>query len=372
VNWREFLWYAALAGAGTVATVWTVYLVWNLRGRWKIRRAGPRRLIAIRHRIWHEPTLAEATDLRFGPGGAAGAPVPPYRFIEEHFTGSQPCVAVCDARDRLWRVKWGHEAKPEAFAVRFAHACGYFAEVTHYVASGRITELKDLARARQCIAADGGFVDARFELEDRGVRMLFNEHSWSWNDNPFVGTRQLSGLKLVTMLLSNWDTKDRRDVARGSNTAIFEVPSRWGHEARYLITDWGGAMGRWGSNIVSRGRWDPAGFEAQTPNFVTGVRDGFVNFGYQGQRTAEIARDITVEHVEWFFRYARRLTEPALRQGLLACGATEDEAEVFARSLVERIRQVGEASGLAPSPIAQAAEGSLAEADDSQRRRRAG
>ena len=104
MNWREVLWYAAAAGAGTVAAVWSVFLVWHLRGRWKIRRAGPRRLVAIRHRIWREPTRAEASDLRFGPGGAAGAPMPPYRFVEEHFAGSQPCVAVRDARDRLWRV----------------------------------------------------------------------------------------------------------------------------------------------------------------------------------------------------------------------------------------------------------------------------
>ncbi len=45
------------------------------------------------------------------------------------------------------------------------------------------------------------------------------------------------------MLLSNWDAKERRDVARGSNTAIFEYRvSRFGSEARYLIIDWGGAM----------------------------------------------------------------------------------------------------------------------------------
>ena len=353
MEWPKLLWYIFLAAAGTVATIWTVYLVWHLRGRWKIRRAGPRRLVAIRHRIWREPTLADATDLRFGPGGADGVPAPPFRFVEEHFTGSQPCVAVRDARDRLWRVKWGHEARPESFAVRFAWACGYFAEVTHYVPTGTITQLEDVVRARQCVAADGSFTDARFELEDRSVRMLFNEHSWAWNDNPFLGTRQLSGLKIVNMLLSNWDTKDRRDVARGSNTAIFEVRSRWGREARYLITDWGGAMGRWGSNIVSRGRWDAAGFEAQTPNFVTNVRDGFVHFAYQGQRTAEIARDVTVDDVEWFYGYAGRLTEPALRQALMACGATSEEADTFAASLVGRIRQLGEACGLASAPAAK-------------------
>jgi hypothetical protein len=345
MEWPDALWYLAIAAAGTVATFWAVYAVWHLRGRWRIHRAGPRRLHAIRHRIWREPLPGDATDLRYGPGGADLVPTPPFRFVEEHLSGSQPCVAVRDARDRLWRVKWGHEARPESFAVRVAWACGYFAEVTHYVAEGTIQEVGELSRARACIDADGRFCEARFELEDRSVRMLFDEHSWAWNDNPFLGTRQLAGLKIVTMLLSNWDTKDRRDVARGSNTAIFEVRAPWGREARYLITDWGGAMGKWGSTIVARGRWDAAGFEAQTPQFVTGVRDGWVNFGYQGQRTAEIARDIRVEDVAWFYRHARRLTEPALRQALVLCGATEDEAQTFARAIAARIRQLGEACG---------------------------
>jgi hypothetical protein len=343
MEWDDALVYTVIAVVGTTATVAAVHLVWRLRGHWKIRRAGPRLLRATRHRIWREPSPADARDLRFGPGGPDGVPAAPFRFVEEHFNGSQPCVAVCDARGRLWRVKWGQEAKPEAFAVRVAWACGYFAEVTHYVPSGVIEGVTELSRARACIDQHGGFEDARFELEDRSVRMLFDEHSWAWNDNPFLGTPQLSGLKIVTMLLSNWDTKDRRDVARGSNTAIFEVRARWGREARYLITDWGGAMGKWGSNLVSRGRWDPEGFAAQTAQFVTGVRDGWVNFGYQGQRTPEIARGITVEHAEWFHRYASRLAEPALHQALVACGAAEDEARIFARSLTERIRLLGSA-----------------------------
>ena len=354
MEWPETFWYIVLAAAGTVATIWAVHFVWRVRGQWKIHRAGPRRLSAIRHRIWREPSHADAADLRFGPGGREGVPESPFEFIEEHLTGSQPCVAVRDARGRLWRVKWGHEARPESFAVRLAHACGYFAEVTHYVPAGMIGGVGQLSRARPCIDDEGKFCEARFELEDRSVRMLFDAHSWAWDDNPFVGTKQLSGLKIVNMLLSNWDTKDRRDVARGSNTAIFEVRAPWGHEARYLITDWGGAMGKWGSNLVSRGRWDAAGFEAQTPQFVTGVRDGWVNFGYQGQRTAEIARGITVEHVEWFYRYAKRLKEPALRQALLACGATEEEAATFAAALVERIRQLGEACGAAFAPASKA------------------
>ena len=181
--------------------------------------------------------------------------------------------------------------------------------------------------------------------------MLFGEHSWAWNDNPFLGTAELSGLKIVVMLLSNWDAKDRRDVARGSNTAVFEyrVP-RWEHrpprwprpkwEARYLITDWGGAMGKWGRTIVTRGRWDPDGFEAQTPQFVTGVADGVVSFGYRGQRTADVAADIPATHARWLFAIARGLSERQLVDGLQASGATDDEAPRFARALVARIRQL--------------------------------
>jgi hypothetical protein len=346
MEWDDSLQWVVGIAVGVVATVVVVHLVWRVHGMWRIRRAGPRRLFATRHCLWREPSAAGSANLAFGPGGRDSVPSPPFHFVEEHMTGSQPCVAVRDARGRLWRVKWGHEAKPEAFAVRLAHACGYFAEVTHYIAEGRIEEITSLARARGAIGADGEFRDGRFELEDRGVRMLFDEHSWAWHDNPFLDTPQLSGLKIVVMLLSNWDTKDRRDVSRGSNTAIFEYrTSRWGREARYLITDWGGAMGKWGSNVVSRDRWDPAGFEAQTPFFVTGVKDGYVNFGYQGQRTAEITRGITVDHVAWFYEYARRISEGALREGLLASGASLDEAVRFARALLNRIDQLGEACG---------------------------
>jgi len=338
VSWPLVIVFAV---AGAIATFWTLHLVWRLHGVWRIHRAGPRPLLATRHRIWHDVHSEDVNDLRYGPGGAAYVPDPPFEFVEELLTGTHPSVSVRDRNRRLWRVKWGAEAKPEAFCVRFAAACGYFAEVTHYVASGRIAGVGALTRARPMIDEAGSFTDARFELEDRSVRMLFEEHSWAWNDNPFVGTRQLDGLKIVVMLLSNWDSKDRRDVSRGSNTAIFEYPvSRLSTEARYLITDWGGAMGRWGTTVVSRGRWDAEGFEAQTPGFVAGIRDGVVDFGYQGQRS-EIGRGIPVTHVRWFYRKVRRITEPALRTGLLASGATGEEAARFARALMVRIEALG-------------------------------
>jgi hypothetical protein len=81
-------------------------------------------------------------------------------------------------------------------------------------------------------------------------------------------------------------------------------------------------------------------FEAQTRGFVAAVHDEVVDFGYQGQRS-EIGRGIPVSHVQWFHRKARRITESALRTGLLASGATDEEATRFARALMARIEALG-------------------------------
>ena len=65
------------------------------------------------------------------------------------------------------------------------------------------------------------------------------------NDNPFVGARAQWPQDRDDVAVE-WDAKDVRDVARGSGSAVFEYPIGNGRrEARYLIIDWGGALGRW-------------------------------------------------------------------------------------------------------------------------------
>jgi hypothetical protein len=347
MKYLVILLYVALATGGTIAVATAVRGVWHAIGLYRIRRAGPRRLRASRHVIWRDPGDVARLDMTSGPGGPAGAPVPPFRFVEEHTSGSQPCVAVKDANGRLWRVKWGDEVRSENVAVRLAWACGYFAETTYFVAAGSIEGATGLQRAKGCVNQDATFAEARFELEDPSVRKMFEEHSWAWNDNPFVGTRELHGLKILVMLLSNWDTKDRRDVARGSNTAIFEHRvARRRHEAQYLITDWGGSLGRWGSNIVTRGRWDPDGFAAQTPQFITAAGQGIVSFGYTGQRTDDVASGIRTSDVAWLYKYVGAITDRQLRAMLEASGANAGDTDAFARSLRDRISQLGRACGV--------------------------
>ncbi|MDT5294961.1 MAG: hypothetical protein QOJ76_1841, partial [Acidobacteriota bacterium] len=276
-----------IAAIGTATGVIVVYLFWWALSRYKIMTARERPLRARRQTLWRDPGEVERLDFRGGPGGVEGAPAPPFSFVEEHATGSNPCLSVRDARGRVWRVKWGDEVRSESFAVRMVWAAGYYVESAYFVPEGEIEGAVELTRARSCVTEDCRFRDARFELDEEGVRKLFDEHGWSWDDNPFIGTHELAGMKIMLMLLSNWDNKDVRDVARGSNTAIFEHRLPDGTmEARYLIIDWGATMGKWGSPLT-RSKWDCEGFASQNADFIRGVEGGVVQWGYTGQRTDE-------------------------------------------------------------------------------------
>jgi hypothetical protein len=329
-----------IAAIGTASGVIVVYLFWWAKSRYKLLTARERPLRARKVSVWADPGEVERLDFRGGPGGREREPRPPFRFVEEHDTGSNPCMTVRDARGLRWRVKWGDEVKSETFSTRLAWAAGYHVEAAYYVASGRIEGAENLGRARACVAEDMTFSDARFELDEEGVRKLFDEHGWSWDDNPFAATKELAGLKVLTMLVSNWDNKDVRDVARGSNTAVFEHRLPDGTtEARYLIIDWGASMGKTGSPLT-RTKWDCEGFAAQNADFVRGVADGLVSWGYTGQRTDEATEGIKVGDVRWLMRYLGRVTDGQLRDGLLVSGATPEEADCFTRALRERLEHL--------------------------------
>jgi hypothetical protein len=338
---RVVIWILTGMSVGTAA----FFAFWRFRSIIRIWRAPTRPLRSVQAIIWRDPGDVSRLDLAAGPGGHDGRPTAPFKFVEEHTSGSQPCVSVRDGRGFLWRVKWGHEVQAEALATRLAWAAGYFVETTYYVAEGCLQGATDLQRAATCVDQHGRFRHARFELDEPDVDKHFDEHSWAWHDNPFVGTRELNGLKIVMMWLSNWDAKDVRDVARGSNTAIFEytLPSGF-REARYLIIDWGGAFGRWGSTVVSRGRWDCHAFAAESEAFVTGVDGDYLRFGYTGQRTSDVADDIRISDAEWLLATLDRLRHAQIADAVRASGGTEEEAIVFAGALRTRLDRLGEAA----------------------------
>jgi len=286
--------------------------------------------------IWRDPGNVRQLNLAWAQGGPAEAPKPPFTFIEEDKGGTNAKVEVRDARGVVWGVKWGEEVNSEVFAARLVWAVGYYVEPAYYVQRGKILGVGKLDRAKKYVSSDGSFFEARFERKDKGVTKLSDEQSWRYENNPFVGTRELNGLKVMIMLLSNWDSKDQEQAGKGSNTKIMIVQTRAATERRYVVSDWGGSMGKWGG-FFKRSKWDCEEFMDQSGDFVKGVKNGEVQFGYSGQHTDAIKDKIPVEHVKWLLGYLGRITDTQIGTALRASGATPGDVACFTRALRMRI-----------------------------------
>jgi hypothetical protein len=285
-------------------------------------------------KLWRDPGAVENLDMATGPDGLQ--PQQPFTFLEEVGSGTSSKMKVRDATDRLWAVKFGSEAKAEAFNNRFVWALGYFSVPTYFIVEGWIQGLKDLDHGSDDLREDGHFRNARFQLWDE---KRVQGRNWTWKSNPFVGTREFNGLKVLVMLVSNWDNKDARNVDSGSNNAISEHRTADGKvEYRYFVSDWGGSLGKLGFPGI-RNKWDCRSFTQQSRSFVRGVKDGEVKWGYTGTHS-EVKEGITLEDVRWLLKYLGRLSDQQLLAALKASGADPEEQVCFLAALRDRIQQL--------------------------------
>jgi hypothetical protein len=268
--------------------------------------------------IWHDPGTVQQLDFRNGIGGEERAPKPPFSFVKEDLSGTSPKISVHDANGRAWVIKFGSEASPDSFATRMVWAVGYWAEPNYFVADGVIAGVHHLSRARREVDGGGNFHNGRFQLRAASPEYL-NNINWKWDANPFLGTRELNGLKIMMMLLSNWDDKDSRDAAsRGANTAIYKDGDRY----IFFIDDWGGSMGNWGK-VLKRSKWNCMDYNRQSQNFVKSMAPGSVDWGYTGQHTHLITDGVRPADVKWLMQYLGKITDEQLHTGLVSSGASE-------------------------------------------------
>lgn len=286
--------------------------------------------------LWTDPGDIAHINFAYAAGGGP-RPSPPFYFVREPPGGSSPKVLVRDSQGVNWRAKAGPEVHAESFSTRLVAALGYATESTWYVASGKIDNSKPLKRAIGFIQPDGSFWSASFEYRDKNLKSIGAD--WAWNSNPFIGTKQLNGLKVLMMLLSNWDNKDVRERREGSNTGIAERWVKGRIQLIYRVTDWGQTLGAWGSEPKAKG-WDCAAFTAQTKSFLQGRQGDYLRFGYIGRHTDDFKNDIKVDDVGWLLLYLGRITDLQIQAGLAASGATQEQVTCFSSQLRERINQL--------------------------------
>jgi hypothetical protein len=134
------------------------------------------------------------------------------------------------------------------------------------------------------------------------------EGGWTWKDSPSAGAPEVSGLRIVVMLLSNWDNKDASD--RTNNTGILEGGSGERYRRIYYVTNRGGSMGKWGREFF-HSKWDCEDFAGQSDRFVTKIDDdGEVKFGFcTGNHSGDFQDDITTTDVKWLLRRLNGITQ---------------------------------------------------------------
>ena len=273
--------------------------------------------------LWREPAQSKVAP-----------PKPPYTFLREDPSGTQPKLFVRDAGGATWNVKFGYEVHNESFCWRIVQACGYFAEPSFYVADGQFERFRPLRRPTNEIKADGHFTGARFQYRDPNLKFLKNRN-WRWDRPPFAGSQELDGLKILIMLFSNWDNKDARVGRGGPNTGEFDVNGK----RIAAFTDWGSGMGKWGSAPGSNSNWNCVDFTAQTPLFVTKFDQKHVFFGWEGAINDGF-RSIPAAHVAWLMALLGKIPDAQIRDALKSAGGTDAEVDCFASALGARIEQL--------------------------------
>src|SRR4029077_8854338 len=83
------------------------------------------------------------------------------------------------------------------------------------------------------IPGKGTFQNVRLELRPKDVDRA---SEWQWKRNPFLGTPEFQGLKIMMALINNWDLKD-------TNNQVLVVNENGGTELRYIISDLGATFG---------------------------------------------------------------------------------------------------------------------------------
>ncbi len=275
--------------------------------------------------LWENPQDLTTRDLYYGPWGKQRAPDPDavYTYMRPKTGGTNPGVVVRDPRGRVWHVKQapdtadarGDEGPVEVVVSRVLSAVGYHQPPIYYV---RAFSMKDpFGVTRQ----DGG----RFRLSEKRMK---DRGGWSWQQNPFVGTRPYQGLLVILMVFNSSDLKN-------SNNTLYEV--REGDMMRqwYVVRDLGTALGETGRLAPVRSSVERF---AREP-LIADVRNGFVEFNYHGLHKELVRGRITPDDVGWACALLSRLTDRQWHDAFRAGGFPPETIEKFLTTVHARIAE---------------------------------
>jgi len=265
------------------------------------------------------PILWEATDVASydtsaGPLGDLQPDLSNLTFVKEETGGYSKKYEIKDAAGHIWVAKVGDEAQSETAAVRLVSALGYKTDANVLV-------------PKLTIPGKGDFTNVRLEARPVGVKRL---GTWSWKDNPFKGTKEFQGLKIMMAFLNNWDMKE-------ANNVILEQDGK----DYYAISDLGVSFGKTGSNglpvfwRVGRSRNDPEQYAEA--DFIKRVKDGKITFNFNGKNDGSLG-GVTTADGRWLSDLLNQLTDKQIENAFRAANYSDADVKTLTDSVRERIR----------------------------------
>jgi hypothetical protein len=238
-------------------------------------------------------------------------------FVKKEKGGNNLKYRIKDGSGRVWVAKIADESRPEVAAARLLWGIGYKTEI-NYLAP------------RLTIPTKGSYNNVSLEARPANVK---RGERWDWNENPFVGTKELKGLKIMMAMINNWDIK-------ADNTAILTA----GNQRQYIISDLGSSFGKlpissgFLVNRIGRSVDRPDQFAGS--KFINGVdEDGFVDLAYNSKHSG-VMDDITVEDARWLARLLGQLSDRQFNDAFRAANYSASERRTLVNTLRGRIRQL--------------------------------
>jgi hypothetical protein len=298
--------------------------------------------------IWTDPGDIAAKNLLYGSGGQKGEPNPPVIFEKEDVKGTNPKFDVRDQDGTKWKVKLGVEARPETVATRLLWAMGYFTEEDYLVPELKVNGLpKHLQRGEGSIKAGGEVHEARLKHHPKHAK---ESDEWHWRNNPFTGTREFNGLRVMMSLINNWDLKDE-------NNAIYE--DKDSGKKLYMVTDLGASFGSIGYRLgPGRGKGNIGSYK--NSKFITHARAGYVDFSSPAHSTVLgilgifsipdfvsrmrlrwIGRHIPRNDAKWIGGLLSQLTPQQIEDAFRSAGYSDKDVQTYSAVVEQRIAQLG-------------------------------
>jgi hypothetical protein len=299
--------------------------------------------------LWRDPADIEERDLIHGQGGVQHQPAADgFKFTKEEVDGTNPKFTVRDRSGAKWKVKLGDEARPETVATRLVWAAGFYTDEDYLIPLLRVNGLPTrLRRGAEYVSPDGTMLNARLEREIPGEKKV---GIWKWSDDPFTGTREWNGLRVLMSLINNWDVKD-------VNNGIYQVGKGDAKEYVYAVTDLGASFGP--ARLDLGRKKDKGDFtKYRASKFVRRVLPETVDFECPGvpspiyllspvtyihrRHLAWIGRDVPREDARWMGTVLSRLSHRQIRDAFRAGGYSPAEVEAFAGIVEKRIASLSE------------------------------